>query len=138
MNNKKLDLEKVSIKSFSAKVTLGLEIGYTKKLIEKSEIIKSLQNYQNQLIKEKNLILSVSLSVCDIILSGQVEPHLKLNFINYPKFPMEEKVLKIEIENLTKYLMKKFEQNRVVIEYLDETIMIENSELIDPRIKVNE
>lgn len=133
-----MNLKKVSIKPFSAKVTLGLEIGYTKKLIEKSEIIKSLQNYQNQLIKQKKIILSVSLSVCDIILSGQVEPHLKLNFINYPKFPLEEEVLKIEIENLTKYLMKEFEQNRVVIEYLDETIMLENSELIDPRIKVNE
>lgn len=131
-------MKKVSIEPFSAKVTLGLEIGYTNQLIERSEIVKSLQAYQNQLIKDKNLILSVSISVCDIVLSGQVEPHLKLNFINYPKFPMEVKVLKIEIENLTKYLMNEFEQNRVVIEYLDETIMLENSELIDPRIKVNE
>lgn len=47
-------------------------------------------------------------------------------------------MLKIEIENLTKYLMTEFEQNRVVIEYLDETIMLANSELIDPRIKINE
>ena len=130
-------MKKTSIKPFYAKVTLGLEIGYTKKQIEKSEIIKSLQTYQNQLITEKKVILSVSLSVCDIILSGQVEPHLKLNFINYPKFPLEEKVLKIEIENLTEYLMKEFEQNRVVIEYLNETVMLENSELIDPRIKIN-
>lgn len=129
-------MKKISIKPFSAKVTLGLEIGYTKKQIEKSEIIKSLQTYQNQLIAERKVILSVSLSVCEIILSGQVEPHLKLNFINYPKFPLEEKMLKIEIENLTKYLMKEFEQNRVVIEYLDETIMLENSESIDPRIRI--
>lgn len=133
-----MNLKKAYIKPFSAKVTLGLEIGYTKKLIKKSEIIKSLQNYQNELIKEKDIILSVSLSICDIILSGQIEPHLKLNFINYPKFPLEEKVLKSEIENLTKYLMTNFEQNRVVIEYLDETVMLENSELIAPRIKVNE
>lgn len=133
-----MNFNKTSTKAFSAKVTLGLEIGYTKKTIEKSQVVKLLQTYQNQLIKEKNLILSISLSLCEIILSGQVEPHLKLNFINYPKFPLEEKVLKSEIENLTKYLMKKFEQNRVVIEYLDETIMLENSELIDPRIKVNE
>lgn len=31
--------------------------------------------------------------------------------------------------------MQKFEQNRVVIEYLNETVMFEDSELIDPRIK---
>ena len=129
--------KKVSVKPFSAKLTLGLELGYTKKLIEKSEIIKSIQKYQNQLIKDKNLVLSVSISECEIVLSGQIEPHLKINFINYPKFPLEEKKLKIEIEELTKYLMKKFEQNRVVIQYLDETVMLENSELIDPRIKIN-
>ncbi|TQO38683.1 hypothetical protein GQ41_3343 [Arenibacter algicola] len=92
-----------------------------------------MQSYQNELITESD----VTLSECDIVLSGQVEPHLKLNFINYPKFPLEEKILKIEIENLTKSLMQKFEQNRVVIEYLNETVMLENSDLIDPRIKRN-
>ena len=48
---------------------------------------------------------------------------------------MEQKVLKIEIETMTKYLMNEFEQNRIVIEYFDETVMFENSEKIDPRIK---
>lgn len=102
-----MKLKKLSIKPFSAKVTLGLELGYTKKLIKKSEVIKYLQSYQNELITESDVTLSVSLSECDIVLSGQVEPHLKLNFINYPKFPLEEKILKIEIENLTKSLMQK-------------------------------
>lgn len=132
-----MNLKKVSIKPFQAKVTIGLEISYTRKLIDKSELVEAIQVYQNQLIKDSNLVLSVSLSQCDIILSGQVESHLNLNFINYPKFPLEEKTLKIEIENLTKHLMERFKQNRVVIEYLDETVMFENSELIDPRIKVN-
>jgi len=131
-----MNLKKVSVKPFYAKVTLGLEKGYTQKLIDKSELTKSIQLFQNQLIKDKNIILSISLNHCDIILSGQVEPHLNLNFINYPKFPLEEKKIKTEIENLTQYLMKKFEQNRVVIEYIDETVMFENSELIDPRIKI--
>jgi hypothetical protein len=31
--------------------------------------------------------------------------------------------------------MQKFEQNRVVIEYLNETVMFEKSELIGPSIK---
>ncbi|PWK19097.1 hypothetical protein [Xanthomarina spongicola] len=129
-----MNLKKTAIQPFSAKVTLGLEIGYTQKTINKSAIITFIQDYQNQLLKEKDVILSVSLSDCEIVLSGQVEPHLNLNFINYPKFPLEVKILKFEIENLTNSLMNKFEQNRVVIEYMDETIMFENSELIDPRI----
>lgn len=130
-----MNLKRTQIKPFSAKVTLGLEIGYTKELIEKSIIINYIQKYQDKLIKEKNIFLSISLSECSIILNGQEESHLNLNFINYPKFPLDEIVLKTEIENLTKSLMSKFEQNRVVIEYLDETVMIEKSNKIDPRIK---
>lgn len=126
---------KTTISPFLAKVTLGLELAYTKKLIDKSEIVNYLQEYQNHLINEKELFLSVSISECTIVLSGQIEPHLKLNFINYPKFPLQESILKNEIEKLTKCLMEKFEQNRVIIEYLDETVMFENSKLIDPRIK---
>lgn len=118
-------------------MTLGLEKGYTGNLIEKSLVIKFIQNYQDHLIKDKNIMLSVSLSVSTIILSGQEEPHLNLNFINYPKFPLEETVLKSEIENMTKSLMSEFKQNRVVIEYLDETVMLENSFETDPRIKLN-
>lgn len=118
-------------------MTLGLEKGYTGNLIEKSLVIKFIQNYQDHLIKDKNIMLSVSLNECTIILSGQEEPHLNLNFINYPKFPLEETVLKSEIENMTKSLMSEFQQNRVIIEYLDETVMLEKSFETDPRIKLN-
>lgn len=129
-------MKRVSIKPFSAKVTLGLEKGYTKKPIDKSLVIKFIQNYQDQLINDKGLLLSVSLSESTIVLSGQEEPHLNLNFINYPKFPLEDTVLKAEIENMIKSLMSEFHQNRVVIEYVDETVMLENLSKIDPRIKV--
>ncbi len=67
-------------------------------------------------------------------MSGQIEPHLKIKFINYPKFELDPIVLKHEIEELSKQLMLNFKQNRVVIEYLDETIMLENYAEVDPRI----
>jgi hypothetical protein len=44
-------------------------------------------------------------------------------------------VLKFEIEELSRQLMMTFKQNRVVIEYLDELVMLEKSEDHDPRIK---
>ncbi len=127
--------KRTSNKPFSALITLGLEKGYSKEPIKKSVVINFLQDYQNELIKEKDIVLSVSVCECDIVLSGQVEPHLKLSLINYPKFPMEESILKKEIENLTISLMNYFAQNRVVIEFLNETVMFENSDMIDPRIK---
>ncbi len=75
-------MKRVSIKPFSAKITLGLEKGYSKESIDKSLVIKFIQNYQDQLVNDKGLLLSISLSECTIILSGQEEPHLNLNFIN--------------------------------------------------------
>jgi hypothetical protein len=130
-------MKKKSIEPFSAVLTLGLEYGYENIKIDENEIINFIQSYQNELIKVKQLYLSVSVSKCKIVMSGQIEPHLKLSFINYPKFVLSTIILKDEIETLSKELMKEFKQNRVVIEYLDETVMFENSELIDPRIRMN-
>ena len=128
---------KTHCKPFSAKAKFGLERGYTKEVIKKESVIKFIQEQQNALIKEKDIYLSVSISESTIVLSGQNEPHLKLSFINYPKFPLKEEILKSEIEHLIQTMMIKFEQNRVMIEYLDETTMIETSSEIDSRIKVN-
>lgn len=79
--------------------------------------------------------MSASVSECLIVLGGQREPHLNISFINYPKFPMKEKEFKLEINKLGKFLMKEFNQNRIVIVYHNETIMFEVNDGIDPRIK---
>ena len=122
------------VPTFTAEISIGLQKGYTNSLFCKDELIKVLQEYQRKLIKEKEIYLSANISECEIVLSGQVEPHLKLNFINYPKFPMKEIDFKAEVENLAKHLMDEFNQNRIVIVFHDETIMIEKSKEIDPRI----
>ena len=127
-------MNRIASKPFFATINFGLQIGYTDKVIDKTKVIEYLQKYQNQLIKQKKLYLSLAIAECEIVMSGQVEPHLKLSLINYPKFPLEQKVLKNEIETLTKYLMGEFDQNRIVIEYFNETVMFENSDEIDPRI----
>lgn len=132
-----LKLIKKSVEPFKAKITFGRHRGYTDKIISNEEFIQEVQNYQEKLIKGKGIFLSVSISNTVIVLSGQKEPHFVLNFINYPKFPLDTKTLKIEIELFIEHLMVVFKQNRVVIEYLDETIMLEFSDDIDPKIKTN-
>lgn len=90
-----------SVPSFSAKVTLGLEKGYSGEAIDEQEIIRYIQELQDKQIREKEFYLSVSVSKSNIVLSGQNEPHLILEFINYPKFPLDADVLKKEIEWMT-------------------------------------
>ena len=120
--------------TFTATVTLGLQLGYTNQLYQKSQLIALLQKFQQQQITERKVFLSTCVSECEIVLSGQVEPHLKLDFINYPKFPLEEKQFKEEVEWLSFQLMNKLEQNRIVIVYHNETKMFEKNKEIDPRI----
>ena len=128
-------MKRKSIPPFYGILTIGLEIGYEKVKIDETEIITFIQAYQDALIKSKQIYLSASISNCTIVLSGQVEPHLKISFINYPKCELPLAVLKFEIEELSKQLLLAFKQNRVVIEYLDELVMLENSQEHDPRIK---
>jgi hypothetical protein len=128
-------MKRKSIPPFYGVLTIGLEIRYEKVKIDATEIITFIQAYQDELIKNKQIYLSASISTCTIVLSGQVEPHLMISFINYPKFELPPAVLKFEIEELSKQLLLAFKQNRVVIEYLDEVIMLENSDEIDPRIQ---
>lgn len=123
-----------TIKPFKAIVNIGLEYGYSQKPIQKNEILESISEYQKQLVLEKEIYLSCSVIDSLIVLNNQREKHLKLEFINYPKFPTKENTLKNYVEKLTVFLMKKFHQNRVVVEFLDETKMIEFTDDIDERI----
>ena len=131
-----MSFKKTSVQAFKAIINLGLQWNYTDKLISKSEVIKALRNYQKSKMKENDITLSVSVKESLIVLADQLEPHLELSIINYPKFPLDIAKLKTETQLLVEFLMKKFNQNRVVIEYLDETVMLEKTSQIDPRIKI--
>ena len=111
--------------TFTATVTIGMQLGYSKQLFQKSQLIALLQKFQQQQISERTVYLSACISECEIVLSGQVEPHIKLDFINYPKFPLEEKQFKNEVELLSIHLMNELNQNRIVIVFHNETKMFE-------------
>ena len=129
-----MKIKETKIKTFQASIFIGLEIGYTQKQIDENLVIESISELQKQLSKAKDIYLSASVSKTLIILNNQKEPHLKIDFINYPKFPLSEEIFKDEVLIIGKELMKQFEQNRILIIYTDETVMMEQSNEIDPRI----
>ena len=131
-----MEIKETKIKTFQASIFIGLEFGYTQKQIDENLVIESLSELQKQLSAEKNIFLSASVSKTVIVLNNQKEPHLKIDFINYPKFPLDENIFKDEVLIIGKELMKQFEQNRILIIYTDETVMLEQSEEIDPRILI--
>lgn len=131
-----MKIKKITSEPFFASITIGCNQGYTENQITEDKLIEFIQQYQNRLIEEIHLYLSVCLSKCKIVLSGQVEPHYKLSFINYPRFRYPIEMLREEVEELAKALMEKFEQNRIVVEFADETVMFDKYDGVDPRIKI--
>lgn len=98
-------------------------------------MILNFLHFINSFCQQKNIFQSCSVSITTIVLNNQKEPHLKIDFINYPKFSLDEGIFKDEVLVIGKELMKQFEQNRILIIYTDETVMLEQSEEIDPRIR---
>lgn len=122
--------------TFTAQVTIGLYKGYSSDLISLDVIKDEILNAQRIIKKEYNVVLSTKIRQCEIICLGQEEPSVELEFIQYPKFQHEKENLKKAIISLTEILMQKLKQNRIVIVFHDETIMLEQSEEIDPNIKL--
>jgi len=126
----------VLCKTFTAKVAIGLFRGYYGEKIPISEFKKTLLKAQGTIKAQLNIELSAKLTPCEILFLGQQEPSMELQFIQYPKFPHEESDLKKAIVALTELMMLELEQNRVVIVFTDETIMLEQTKAIDPNIQL--
>ena len=130
-----MNFKKISADPFKAVINLGLKWNYSDELILKSDVTNVIRDYQKSKIARGDVLLSVSIKESEIVLADQVEPHLEISVINYPKFQYDSKQLKSEVIVLAQHLMSKFNQNRLVIEFLDETLMIENTDEIDPRVE---
>lgn len=126
----------ISTKTFKAQVIFGLCKGYSKEQISLETFKQELLEAQIEIKNKFEVVLSAKLKQCEIFCLGQEEPSIELEFIQYPKFQKDEEILKKAIISLTENLMEKLEQNRVVIVFLDETIMLEQNNQIDPMIKL--
>jgi hypothetical protein len=131
-------MKEVKCKTFKSTVTVGLFKGYTKELISLKFVKKSISHIQKTVYEQFNIVLSAKVTTCEIICLGQEEPSVSIEFIQYPKFLYEEKTLKEAILFFTKKMQESLHQNRVVVVFRDETIMLENNNEIDPTIKIKD
>lgn len=124
----------VTVPPFNAFMMLGLEEGYTDIVIDKNDVIKEIQTFQEQLFQKEKIYLSANVIDCQIVLKGQEEPHLKIEFINYPHANVDILDLKKHVLDMAKQLFTIFKQNRLIISYPDEIVMLENNKNLNPKI----
>ena len=131
-------MNRIRSQTFRAEATIGLKRGYSNELISIEEFKLKLAGAQKMIFSEMDIKLSTKVSPCTIVFSGQDEDSISLSFIQYPKFPYEIGKLKNAIIRLIEILMHSLDQNRVVIVFDDETLMLEEKEdLMDPGITFN-
>lgn len=102
-------------KTYTAQATFGLQKKYSNTLITTTELKKSLLQVQTEIKQKFNIVLSTKLTFCEIVCLGQEEPSVTLEWIQYPKFLVDEDKLQKGILVLVEKLMDALEQNRVVI-----------------------
>ena len=127
-------MNRLITKTFTAQAVIGFYKGYSTELITFQEFKNALFIGQQKTKKQFNVMLSTKITLCEIVFLGQEEPSITIDFIQYPKFPVEEKLMKNAIIYLIEFLMDTLFQNRTVIVFSDETICLENTEAIDPKI----
>ena len=124
--------------AWTAEITIGLQKEYSDHHWSEIDLIEHLTAGQRSLKDSFGILLSAKVTECSIVFLGQVEPSITISFIQYPKFIQDEVKLKEGVLFLANHLMDGMNQNRLVIEFQNETIMIENNEQIDPKIKLNQ
>lgn len=125
----------IQVPTYNAVINLGLQENNSTKIIEKAEVIQFIQSYQNKVLKKRNKLLSLKIYDTTIVCLGQVEPHIAIEFINYPKADLKPSDITSEAKRMTEELMIQFKQNRIVIVCTDQTIIIEQDNKLNPRIK---
>lgn len=119
---------------FRITYNIGLNKGYSDEAWSQEELKSKLSKAQHKLKDNHNILLSAKVTLCDIVFLGQDEPSVTLSFINYPKFPVTEDSFKKGVSFIAEELMIELKQNRIVIVFDDETLMLEKSDEIDKNI----
>jgi len=109
----------ITVETISAKIYLGLREGYTDKIHTINELEKFLQKEANK----GGLCLTITPTI--FIYKDGKENGAIIGLINYPRFPKNEGELKFTAEKIAKLCKEEYKQQRVSIEYKDETIMLE-------------
>lgn len=108
-----------SVDTITAKIFLGLREGYSDKVHTLDELSDFLQ------LRTNRGGLCVTITPTTFIYKNGREEGAVIGLINYPRFPMDTEGLRKEAEEIARACKKEYKQNRVSIEYQDQTIMIE-------------
>lgn len=130
-------MKKITVNTFKAEITVGLNKGYTDNKWSLKELKTKLTVVQEKLKLKTETLLSAKVTACDIVFLGQDEKSVTISFINYPKFPLDYISFKEGVLFIAQELLNLLEQNRIVIVFKGETVMFEKNPTLDSSIHLS-
>jgi len=125
-----------NIPTFMASVLLGLKVGYTETLHTINEVKAAINSARD---KVSGYTFSGSLTTSGIYASGSwgtyEEPSILISTSIYPRFPMEVKKFKTDFICFIGYLATELGQERVAVQFSDESFMLETEHCKEPDLK---
>ena len=116
----------LNIKTFEARVVLGLKVGYlSKETISLDDVKRAIEKSAS---KVDDFTFSGILTSSEIVVSGKSEykePAILIETSIYPRFPEEKETFKKKFTEFIGKLAVELKQERVVIRFTDESLMVE-------------
>jgi len=115
----------LNIKTFEARVILGLRVGYSDETVSLDEVKKAIRKSAS---KVDGFTFSGTLTPSEIFVSGKSEyeePTILIETSIYPRFPEERDVFKKKFTEFIGNLAVELKQERVAIRFTDESLMVE-------------
>ena len=116
------------VKTWWAKIFIGLREGYTKNLHGFHEVEAICQEYVDEVARTNKVGLCVTVTPTRYVYKKNWEPGAIVGFIQYPKFPVPVEKLQKQALELGELLRRRLKQIRVSVMFPDVTVMLGRKE----------
>ena len=113
-----------TLPTYEVRAYIGSVRGYDGENFNKEELIEAIGHYQS--IIEQDLAIAVRVTPTSFVFQNYVEDGWEIAAINYPRFPKKPRQIDDFMFGLSRYLLNRFEQNRMSVVSPSVTILLES------------
>ena len=125
-------MNEYTVQAYFANIYIGSAEGYGGRKFFEHELIIAVSEFQKALeakpIEGIASLVSVRITPTIFLVKDYMEDGWEISAINYPGFRKEPKEIQLYMEMMAKYLLKKFNQNRVTLMTSDFAVTFEKED----------
>ena len=113
-------------------VNIGLQKGYTGSYYSKGDYLHFVCEWHLKNGKSP-LMLCAAVYEYDLVIGNHIEPHLTLRLVTLPNQKIRKKKFRKTVTKFARLMAHQFQQNRILVEFTDRSLLIEKTAEIDPK-----